>query len=378
MDVIQHFRQLLDDRRRVEAFRSAIRELISTQTRVAEIGSALGTYSLFAAQQNALKIYAIEMADVYYIGKESARQNGYADKIEFLHGKSTEIELPEKVDFIIMEEYTPFFFYNGLEEVVTDARSRFLRPGGKFIPNNIILKIAPVECPKMYHSLHLWEKQEDRLYDIDWSVTTRIAMNQPHPAQNTKIELLSPESTIKEIDLARDSNFPFSFSAKLEVSRPGTLHGLLGWWDCRFTPTQFFSNSPLAASNTWGQIYFPIRHPVSVRKGEKLKLQLHVSESRYSRQINYKWVIDHHSSFQEYNTFRAGPPDRARLDNFVLEHIPLLNPVELRKRNMLNLIDGQTNWRQIASSLVKKHPDQFPDFDAAMAALAKFARKTDS
>ncbi len=303
--MITNFRGLLNDKIRIEAFQQAINELVTPEHSVLEIGFALGTYSFFAARRNARKVYAIEMDHIYYAGIEIARRNDLLDKIDFIKGKSTEIDIDEKVDFIIMEDYSPFFIYENLEKTIIDARRRFLKPGGRFIPNEIILKVAPVEAFSLHEQIDLWQKENNVLYKINWDYTTELAFNRPYYAESHPLKMLAGESIIKTIDLSKDSNFPFVFQADVEITGDGTLHGLAGWWDTYFTPTQSFSNSPAEPNNTWGQMFFPFQYPIKVRKGDRLNFQIQVLESRKSGNIDFKWQVEHSSSIQEYNSFRG-------------------------------------------------------------------------
>jgi len=303
--MITNFRGLLDDKVRIEALQKAINELISPNHSVLEIGSALGTYSLFAARQNAHKVYAVEMDDIYYAGLEIAKRNGLLDKINFIKGKSTDIGIDKQVDFIIMEDYSPFFIYENLEKTIIDARNRFLKPDGKFIPNEIIMKVAPVEATSLHNQIDLWQKEKDRLYDINWDYTTELAFNRPYYAETHPLKMLTPVSTIKTIDLSKDSDFPFAYQTEVEIIEAGMLHGLAGWWDTWFTPAQFFSNSPAEPTNTWGQMFFPFQYPIKVQKGDRIIFQIQVLESKKSGNIDFKWEVEHSSSIQEYNSLRG-------------------------------------------------------------------------
>jgi len=125
--MIKYFRDLLSDRIRIENFRQAIESTVNHNSIVVEIGSALGTYSFFAAKAGAKAIYAIEMNDIFFVGRELAERNNLTDRLKFIHGRSTEIDLPEKADLIIIEDFGPFFYYHNLLEVIRDARERFLK-----------------------------------------------------------------------------------------------------------------------------------------------------------------------------------------------------------------------------------------------------------
>lgn len=369
--MIKNFRGLLDDQRRIEAFRNAITEIVNPKTSITEIGSALGTYSFFAAKSGAKSVYAIEKDDIFYIGKEIAKQNNLLDKITFIHNESTNTKLPERVDYIIMEDYSPIFLYENLEQIIIDARTRFLKENGRFIPNIILLKMSPVQCPTLYNSLNLWKNENDVLFDIDWSYTTDLIFNQPHYTENHTINLLSNETLIKEIDLSKDTGFTFSCFTELEILKSGILHGLAGWWDCWFTPTQFFSNSPNAPSNTWGQMFFPFRYPVSVKKGDSISIHLQSFESKYTHNINYKWGIEHSSCIQEQNTFQGNYYSLKKLKSFNKSFKPALNSNGEMTKLILQQIDRKTSWTEIAKELFNKYPNYFSDIDETYSKISE-------
>ena len=327
--MIINFRGLLDDKIRILAFQRAIAELVDKTKSVLEIGSALGTYSFFAAQNNAQNVYAVEMDDIFYAGLEIAQRNHLQDKIQFIKGKTTEINIPDKVDYIIMEDYSPFFIYENLEKIIIDARERFLKKNGKFIPNTIILKIAPVQSDSFYKEINLWQKQNDILYGLNWNFTTELAFNRPYYAELHKLNPLADESIIKTIDLSKDKNFPFSFEMEQKITKDGILHGLAGWWDTYFTKNQFFSNSPHEPNNTWGQMFFPFQYPITVKKGEDIKFQMHILESQFSKNIDYKWKIETITSIQEQNSLKGS-------------FLPMenLQPISKKSNSKLN-IDGE-------------------------------------
>ncbi|MFA4839790.1 MAG: class I SAM-dependent methyltransferase [Candidatus Neomarinimicrobiota bacterium] len=373
--MIKEFRELLDDRRRIEAFQSAIGELVHADSIVAEIGTALGTYSFFSAKAGAKTVYAIEMAPVIKVAREIAKRNKLDDKITFIHKKSTNVRLSECVDFIIMEDYSPFFLYDGLPQTLRDARKRFLKPGGKFIPNTILPKIAVAESAGLHNSLNLWRKENNRLYGIDWSDTTRILFNQPCYAERHPTRLLTDGSLIRTIDLSRDDNFTFDFSAIQHANDSGTIHGLIGWWDCWFTPTQFFSNAPNAPSNTWGQWFFPFQQPVQVTKGESIKVNIAALESQKSDQLNFKWSVETESMRLEQNTFDGSLFDQKNLPSLTSPLAPALNEEGEIVLFILKKIEGKFSSAEIADQLLSRFPEHFFSTENAITKLIEISRR---
>ena len=364
-----YYRNLLYDDVRVNEFRKAIASLVNKDTVVAEIGFGLGTYSFFAAISNAKAIYAIEKADVYSIGQEIARRNNLDSKISFFNEHSKNVELPEKVDYIIMEDYTPMFAYQGLFETLIDSRKRFLKPSGKFIPNNFYLKFAFVEYPKFFNSLQPPNWKNDIAFGINWDYTTELLFNQAHYATKPGIKLLSNEISLKTIDLTSCEDFTFNFSDIITIIKPGTVHGIIGWWDCRFTPHQFFSNSPKAPANTWGQIYFPIRYPISVKADDHLNITFNSYRSKFTGDINYKWSLSFKNMQQDYNTFVAKIGSKEELFKFDPEKQPNLKQNGKIAQFILKNISGSKSFNDIAKELALEFPKQFGNHEQALIRL---------
>ena len=368
--MIKNFRDLLSDSKRIIAFQKAINELIGPDTSVLEIGSALGTYSFFAVQAQAKAVHAVEMGDIYYAGEEIAKQNRFFNKIQFYHKHSKDIQLSEKVDLIIMEDYSPMFLYNGLSDTLHDARIRLLKPEGKFIPNIIIMKFAPVQYKQFHDDLDTWKNQSEIVYDINWDYTTELVFNQPYYVTTPVDFTLSDEIKLSSIDLSNDSNFHFNFSNNLTITRPGTIHGLVGWWDCWFTPTQSFSNSPLEPINTWGQMFFPFRYPIKVKKSERVFIHFQSFESRYSKTLDYLWKIEHSSISQEQNTFKANILPISQLIKNNIESNPLLNKRGRILRSVLNKMNNGDSWAKIAKNMTSEFSDRFSTTDDALTYIS--------
>ncbi|MBN2602218.1 MAG: hypothetical protein JXR87_09515 [Candidatus Marinimicrobia bacterium] len=367
--MLDYYRNLLYDDVRINEFRKAIASLINKETTVAEIGFGLGTYSFFAAMSGANRIYAIEKADVFAIGKELAHRNNLDSKIIFINDHTKNVELPEKVDYIIMEDYTPMFACKGLFQTLADSRKRFLKASGKFIPNVFQLKFALVEYPEFFNSLQPAHWKNDIAFGINWDYTTELLFNQPHYANRPGIKLLSKEIPLRTIDLTSCDDITFNFSDKISIEKPGTVHGIIGWWDCWFTPDQFFSNSPIASANTWGQMFFPIRYPIKVKAGNTLKVLFNSYQSKFTGDINYQWSLGYQNTQQDYNSFVGKIGSKEELIKFDPE-----NPVQLNQNGkttqfILKSIDGKKSFNDIASELAVRYPDQFNNHEQALVRI---------
>ncbi len=373
--MLSYYRNLLYDSIRINEFKKAIRSLIDKNSVVAEIGFGLGTYSFFAAMNHAKAIYAIEKGEVFSIGKEIAGRNGFRDKITFYHSHSKNVQLPEKVDFIIMEDYTPMFNYQGLFETIVDTRQRFLKSSGKFIPNGFVLKFALVEYPELYKNLAPDNWTDTNAYDINWEYTTELIFNQAHYASSPGIKMLSDEITLRNIDLINCEDIVFNFSNQIQVTDAGIIHGIIGWWDCWFTPDQYFSNSPNAPANTWGQMFFPFRYPVKVVKNDVITVDFNSYHSKYTEDINYRWALKFKNNQQEHNTFISKIFNRDAIDKFNPERSPELNSNGKIVNYILSNVDGTRSVKDIAVNLYEQFPKQFPSIEQAIVKINDILRE---
>src|SRR5438445_2012197 len=151
-----HGRMIADDVR-VNSYVQAMEQLLKPNAVVLDIGTGTGICALLACRLGARRVYAVEPADVICVAREAARENGFADRIEFLQDVSTRVRLPEPADLVVSDlrgVLPPFHHYL---LAIMDARQRMLAPDGVLIPARDAVKPATVEAPYLdQESLGLW------------------------------------------------------------------------------------------------------------------------------------------------------------------------------------------------------------------------------
>ena len=94
---------LLIDRRRCEAFRSAIDRAVQPGDVVVELGAGTGLLSYFAAQK-ARRVYAVEVDPrIASLCTQFVEENGLSDRIEVVEASAFDYCPPEPVDAVICE-----------------------------------------------------------------------------------------------------------------------------------------------------------------------------------------------------------------------------------------------------------------------------------
>ena len=136
---------MIADQGRIEAYRQALRLVVKPGSVVLDIGTGIGIMAMMACQFGARRVYAIEPGDVIEVARELAAANGFADRIEFIQGLSTEVTLPERADVIVSDLRGVMPPFQHIIPSLVDARRRFLAPGGVLIPRRDTLWASILE-----------------------------------------------------------------------------------------------------------------------------------------------------------------------------------------------------------------------------------------
>src|ERR1051325_11959474 len=100
---LHFYGQMLADAPRMEAYAAALRRTVNRDSVVMDLGCGPGVFALLACKFGARRVYAVEPNNVIGLAREAAVANGFADRIEFFEGVSTEITLPERASILISD-----------------------------------------------------------------------------------------------------------------------------------------------------------------------------------------------------------------------------------------------------------------------------------
>lgn len=137
------YEHMASDQIRARLYEDAIARLVPGRT-VLDIGTGSGAlWALACARAGACKVYAIEvLPGPAAQAREAVAKAGYAEVITVIEGLSTNVELPERVDVCVSEIIGSIASSEGAVAVLLDAEKRLVKPGGFFIPERCVSKIA--------------------------------------------------------------------------------------------------------------------------------------------------------------------------------------------------------------------------------------------
>ena len=340
---------------------------------VVDLGSGTGILGLLACQAGAKHVYSIEETGLIELARDVCRANGFADRIRFVKGLSTRIDLPEPADVILADQIGHFGFEAGLFDYFSDARRRFLKSDGVTIPQRITFCIAPVEHEPLWQQVEFWNGSPA---GFDLRPARALASNTGYPIKLLPEQLLGPSLEPLSVDPSTSGSQPLHFGCTLPITRTGTLHGLGGWFIAQLSPSVTMSNSPLSEQRIDRRnVFFPLDRPISVQTGDSVIVTMQILPV----QIAVTWKIEIRKNDRSdtarlrftHSTLKGMLIAREDLQRTHPAFVPTLSPWGTARQTVLTLCDGRRPLAQIECELLHRHPDLFPSLSKAATFVAE-------
>lgn len=375
--ILDEHRQYLEDPARLAAFEGAIQEVVHQGDIVVDLGSGTGVLGLLACRAGAARVYSLEATSMIGVAREICRANGFADRVTFVKEYSRWADLPEKADVIVADQIGRFGFEAGVFEYFADARQRFLKPGGATIPCRVDLVAAPVETDEMWAQVDFWDTQP---FSVDVGAGRTIARNTGYPVKYTPRNLLGEAATLVSLDPSQPHEGPVRAKVAFEVERPGTLHGVGGWFRAQLSAGATMTNAPTAAARiNRHNVFFPIDHPVPVVVGDRIDVRMQV----VTAEVMVQWEVavvgadGTVKASSRHSTFEGMLVCKEDLVRTKPDFRPKLTVRGEARLTVLELCDGKRPLADVEHELHLRHPDLFPrSQDAALFAAEVVTRYT--
>jgi protein arginine N-methyltransferase 1 len=371
---------MVADSRRTAPYVEALRRVVRPGDVVLDIGTGSGIFAFIACQLGAARVYAIELDDVIDVAKRCVADNPGSERIVWLKGMSTELELPEKVDVVIGDLHGTLPFFKGNIDSLADARRRHLKPGGRMIPARDLLRAAPAQAPDEYQRTQTpWIGNE---YGVDLRAARPFVVNEWWRADRAAVapeNLLAEPVTWGVIDyLSGESSNPGAALAWV-IAKAGTLHGYYLWFDGEFGDGIAQTNTPLLEAMAYGRSFFPLEQAIEVQPGDKVS-------SRFSMNLVdgediYRWdtrITDADGVLKadfKQSTLKSRPFNPPELKRAVAEFVPILNDDGQIEHAILAAMAQSQPLGQIAADLVAQFPKRFPDAGKALKYVARLSMR---
>jgi len=360
----EHF-SYLSDGVRLERFREAVRRAVKPGDTAVDVGCGFGVLGLMCIEAGASHVWGVDETPAIEIARETMARGGWAERYTCLHDCSLRVSLPQQVDVAICDHVGYFGFDYGIVRTMGDARARFIKPGGRIIPERIVLQIAAVEGPECRAQTNGWAS-EPVPSEFHW--LRDYAVNTKHPLDFTPQALASAPEELGTIDLRQDNPEHFSFAVSLTIDRPCELDGLGGWFECEIADGVWMTNSPLASQKiNRAQAFLPFAVPLSVNAGDRVEVA--VSVRHETALISWSARVNRTGQSARQSTWAStilGTTDRVP----VAARIPRLSRAGEARRALLALIDGRASNSEIERAMLRDHAELFPTTEQ----IARFVR----
>jgi hypothetical protein len=282
---IQLHRTLLHDTIRTQQYLDALREVVTPDDIVVDIGTGSGILAMGAALAGAKHVYAIEASAFAAIAEGIIAHNGLADRITVIRDWSTRVTLPERATVLVSELINNDIFGESILEVTQDASNRLLTPDARLIPNRIRAYALPVYSetdimPRhrfMPDQIAAWKTH----YHIDFSplldLQARLGDSYVYPSLTEgRWRALSDPIPLGDIDLTAIHNLSYSAENTGAIHTTGVIQGTLLQWEADLSPNIVLTTdiaSP-TRSQSWNPPVYFTEPPISVQAGDRVQVAL--------------------------------------------------------------------------------------------------------
>jgi len=231
---------MLNDTQRMNAFEDAIKEVVTPDSVVVDLGTGTGILAKWALEAGAARVYGIEVNDsILDIARSNLKEFG--NRFIPMLGNSLDIKLPEKVDIIISETIGNFADNENCVVYLKDAKERFLKVGGVMIPSALIQKCVPVHVPQV--QLEISKMEPLGYFETVIPVSDYVA----DPVVVNTFEFNQDES----VEYQKELSFHIRGSAS-------EITGLKGWFVAKLSDGVTLDTETVSEDSSWNHFYIPL------------------------------------------------------------------------------------------------------------------------
>ncbi len=374
---LDEFGDMVADKARFEAYADAVGRAVRPGDVVVDLGCGPGIFALLACRAGAKRVYAIDGGDVIHLARRLAAANGFTDRIEFLHGDSRQIELPERADVVVSDVRGALPFFNDALPSIEDARVRFLKDGGAQIPQCDVLYAAIVEAPEYYNRISSPWKDPGR--DIDLSTPLSLILNGVYKVRSKREQLLTEPHNWCTLDYTAHLNTRASAKMHFRATRNGVGHGVTAWFEAKLFENIGFSSGPGPVSTVYGQGFLPWLEPVPLEAGQQIEVDLHADPVGGDYIWRWETKIPAYSGQPErifrQSTFEGAQFMSETLRRHAVDYVPHLTEAGLAEHWLLQAMNGVAPLQEIAQAAAEKFPNVFRRQEDAFRRVSTLAER---
>lgn len=268
-DLLEH-RHYLQDHRRFAAYDRALAEVARGQI-VLDLGAGTGLLGLTALRHGASRVYAVEATGLADWTRAVADHNAPADRYIVLPGSSRKLDLPERVDVVVCDQFGAFICEGTPLPVMADAARRHLRPGGRLVPGTLEFGMQALQSDAVERHLGFWTA---RRFELDVSPLRQIAVGTPIYERSPPAALAGPPASLGVLG-AGDHADTVDLRTKVRVEQTGPINGLAGFFTAELAPGVTITTAPDDPARIDREnIVLAIDPPIDCSEGDTLDVRV--------------------------------------------------------------------------------------------------------
>lgn len=268
-----HF-EMMHDYERAELYEAAIRQVVTPDRLVLDVGTGSGMLALMAARAGAQRVVACEAQSlVAEVAQRIVERSAYGEQVSVVPKMSTELtvpaDLPRRADLLITETVDCGLLGEGILGTIAHAREHLLTDDAVIVPGRARVFGALVESVPLQQKNHVGE-----VCGFDLSEFNQLQSMEYFDSRLRRHEhrMLSEPFDVFGFDFHRDS--PLTERSELAVmpTAAGTCHAVVFWFELELLPGITVTNSPEHPTSHWKQAVQVLPAAAEVRPGVPLPL----------------------------------------------------------------------------------------------------------
>ncbi len=362
---------------RMNAFVEALRQSVTKDSVVIDLGAGTGAFGLLACRFGARRVYAIDPNDAIAVAEELAAANGFSDRFVCIQDVSTSVELPERADLIVSDLRGMVPIFETHLPTIMDARDRLLKPEGALIPRRDRLWAALVEAEKPYTSLvGPWD---DGRFGLDLSAGRPYVVNDTRTYEFKPEHLLSESRIWTELDYKTVTSSDVDGEVEWVASRAGTAHGIAIWFESELADGVGYQTGPQHLDELHRCLWLAFEQPIGVEADAAIRSK--ISARFVAGDYVWRWKVRVESGDGtarvelDQSDFLGVARGRETLRRGRSDHSPELDLEGKIDRFILDSMDGAASLGEIAQKAAGRYPESFASPGEALPRVAKLSQR---
>lgn len=345
---------------RMDAYARAIARAVRPGDVVVDLGCGTGIFSLMAARAGASRVHAVDLNPAIWLVPEIAAENGLADRITIHPRSSLDVELAEKADVVVSDMRGVVPLCDDHVSAIRDARERFLKPGGKLLPERDRLFVAVVESRTLQATLApAWESFGR--FGFSANATSKSVHHTPLSTRGAALQasdVLTEAGAWATVDYATYDGHALEGTVELSCVRGGTAHGLAVWFEATVFEDIRYASAP-GWSLAYGRYFLPLLEPVRCDVGARARLTLRVDArgDRWGWDTEIRAAGGQELARFRQATFLGAPTSPEALLRSSPHAVPTLSDEGALVRRVLDAMDGTRSLERITEELGASLPE---------------------